>query len=172
MRLWLVPMVYVFGATILGFGLPRLEHELLASYTHGLSVASTQSFLSAVASGMMALTGIVFAIAIVIVQFSAIAYSPRLALLFTKDRTLFHALWRVCRHVHLCAFDSRVDRSRRVRNCAVSFKYCGAHIAHYEHVAVFIFGAAPERSSDHECVADDRSSWPRGHSTHAQATRR
>ena len=85
-------MVYVFGATILGFELPRLEHELLASYTHGLSVASTQSFLSAVASGMMALTGIVFAIAIVIVQFSAIAYSPRLALLFTKDRTLFHAL--------------------------------------------------------------------------------
>jgi hypothetical protein len=33
--------------------------------------------LSAAASGMMALTGIVFAMAFVMVQFSAIAYSPR-----------------------------------------------------------------------------------------------
>jgi len=41
---------------------------------------------------MMALTGIVFAMAFVMVQFSAIAYSPRLVLWFARDRTLFHAL--------------------------------------------------------------------------------
>ena len=41
---------------------------------------------------MMALTGIVFAIGTVMVQFSAIAYSPRLALWLLRDRTLFHAL--------------------------------------------------------------------------------
>ena len=58
----------------------------------GLSVASAQALLSAAASGMMALTGIVFAMAFVMVQFSAIAYSPRLVLWFTRDRMLFHAL--------------------------------------------------------------------------------
>ena len=52
----------------------------MAAYTLGLSVASTQAFLSGAASGMMALTGIVFAIGTVMMQFSAIAYSPRLAL--------------------------------------------------------------------------------------------
>ena len=41
---------------------------------------------------MMALTGIVFAMAFVMVQFSAIAYSPRLVLWFARDRMLFHAL--------------------------------------------------------------------------------
>jgi uncharacterized membrane protein len=41
---------------------------------------------------MMALTAIVFAIAFVVVQFSAVAYSPRLALLFVRDRALFHTL--------------------------------------------------------------------------------
>ena len=41
---------------------------------------------------MMALTGIVFAMAFVMVQFNAIAYSPRLVLWFARDRMLFHAL--------------------------------------------------------------------------------
>ena len=41
---------------------------------------------------MMALTGVVFAMAFVMVQFSAIAYSPRLVLWFARDRTLFHGL--------------------------------------------------------------------------------
>src|SRR6185437_2952207 len=50
------------------------------------------ALLSAAASEMMALTGIVFAMAFVMVQFSAIAYSPRLVLWFARDRTLFHAL--------------------------------------------------------------------------------
>ena len=58
----------------------------------GVAVSSAQAFLSAAASGMMALTGIVFAIAFVMVQFSAIAYSPRLALWFARDQVLFHSL--------------------------------------------------------------------------------
>jgi uncharacterized membrane protein len=40
----------------------------------------------------MALTAIVFAIAMVTVQFSAVAYSPRAGLRFVRDRTLFHTL--------------------------------------------------------------------------------
>ncbi|HRD49627.1 MAG TPA: DUF2254 domain-containing protein, partial [Candidatus Contendobacter sp.] len=90
--LWLIPMLYVGVTTICGLTLPRLEQEYLAAYSHGMSVASAQATLSAIASGMMALTGIVFALAFVMVQFSAIAYSPRLVVWFGRDPVLFHSL--------------------------------------------------------------------------------
>ena len=92
MQPWFIPMFYVSGAVLGGLALPRIEQAYLSGYTISLSVASAQAFLSAAASGMMALTGIVFAMAFVMVQFSAIAYSPRLVLWFARDRTLFHAL--------------------------------------------------------------------------------
>ena len=41
---------------------------------------------------MIALTGIVFTVGLVMVQFSAIAYSPRLVLLLARDPRLFHSL--------------------------------------------------------------------------------
>ena len=92
MRLWLIPMIYVGASVVCGLTLPRIEQEYLASYSLNLSVASAQAYLSAAASGMMALMGIVFAMAFVMVQFSAIAYSPRLVLWFARDHSLFHAL--------------------------------------------------------------------------------
>jgi uncharacterized membrane protein len=92
MRLWFIPMIYVGASVVGGFVLPRLEQAYLAVYTLRISVASAQAYLSAAASGMMALMGIVFAMAFVMVQFSAIAYSPRLVLWFARDRLLFHAL--------------------------------------------------------------------------------
>jgi uncharacterized membrane protein len=92
MSLWLIPMIYVGGSVVCGIMLPRIEQAYLASWTIGLSVASAQAWLSAAASGMMALTGIVFAMAFVMVQFSAIAYSPRLVLWFARDPVLFHSL--------------------------------------------------------------------------------
>ncbi len=90
--MWLIPMIYAAGSMVAGIFLPRLESAYLGSYTLDLSVSSAQAFLSAAASGMMALTGIVFSIAFVMVQFSAIAYSPRLVLWFARDHTLFHSL--------------------------------------------------------------------------------
>src|SRR6267154_132931 len=92
MRLWIIPMIYVGDSVLCGLTLPRLEQAYFASYTFSLSVASAQAVLSAVASGMMALTGVVFAMAFVMVQFSAIAYSPRLVLWFARDYMLFHSL--------------------------------------------------------------------------------
>jgi uncharacterized membrane protein len=92
MRLWLIPFLYAVASLICGFALPRIEHVYLATYTFDLSVTSAQAFLSAVASGMMVLTGIVFSIAFVMVQFSAIAYSPRLVMWFARDPKLFHSL--------------------------------------------------------------------------------
>lgn len=47
---------------------------------------------SAISSGMIALTGIVFSLAIIMVQFSATAYSPRLVLWVARDAVVSHAL--------------------------------------------------------------------------------
>jgi uncharacterized membrane protein len=91
MRLWLIPLGYAIGAMVLGLAMPRIEHAFFLSYAP-FSVSSTQAFLSTVASGMMALTGIVFSVAFVMVQFSAIAYSPRLVMWFARDPRLFHSL--------------------------------------------------------------------------------
>ena len=90
--LWLIPLLYVGVTVVGGLVFPRLEQEYLTAYSHGASVASAQATLSAIASGMMALTGIVFALAFVMVQFSAVAYSPRLVIWFGRDPVLFHAL--------------------------------------------------------------------------------
>ena len=92
MPLWLIPMVYTVASLLAGLTLPRLEHAYLAGYTHEMSAGAALSFFSAVSSGMMALTGIVFAIAFVVVQFSALAYSPRLVVMFAGNPTLFHTL--------------------------------------------------------------------------------
>ena len=81
------------AAVSAGLSLPRLEQAYSRiRYPIEISVGSAQAYLSAAASGMMALTGIVFAMAFVMVQFSAIAYSPRLVLWFARDHMLFHAL--------------------------------------------------------------------------------
>jgi uncharacterized membrane protein len=85
-------MAYTLLSVAAGLALPRLEHVYFASFTHSVSVGSALAFFSSVSSGMMALTGIVFAIAFVVVQFSALAYSPRLVVMFANSPTLYHTL--------------------------------------------------------------------------------
>jgi uncharacterized membrane protein len=92
MQPWMIPLLYVAAAVLCGFVLPRLENQFLEAFTHAVSVASAQAALSAIASGMLALTGIVFALAFVMVQFSAVAYSPRLVMWLSNDPVLFHSL--------------------------------------------------------------------------------
>jgi uncharacterized membrane protein len=92
MRNWLIPTMYAVVALASGLLVPRFEHAYFASYLNDIAVASALAYLSAIASGMMAFTAIVFSIAYVTVQFSAIAYSPRLALWLANDPRLFHAL--------------------------------------------------------------------------------
>ena len=71
MQPWLIPTIYAATSITAGFLVPRLESKFVA-YSLNLSTSSAQAYLSAVASGMMALTGIVFSIAFVLVQFNAI----------------------------------------------------------------------------------------------------
>jgi uncharacterized membrane protein len=89
---WLLPLLYTAASLVCAFILPRIEYAYLPSLGLGFSASSALSVLSAIASGMMALTAIVFSIAFVMVQFSAVTYSPRIALRFASDPLLFHAM--------------------------------------------------------------------------------
>ena len=91
MPLWLIPIIYAAASFFSGITIPRLEQAYFP-YDSGISAASAQAFFAAVASGMIALTGIVFTVGLVMVQFSAIAYSPRIVLLLARDPKLFHSL--------------------------------------------------------------------------------
>src|SRR5580765_985559 len=88
---WLVPLLYAATAILFGFTVPRLAHSYLPGFVSSISVNAAIGIYSAVASGMIALTGIVFSLTFVMVQFSATAYSPRLVLWFAKDPLLAHA---------------------------------------------------------------------------------
>lgn len=92
MPLWLIPMLYVGVTVVCGLVLPQLEQEYLAAYSHGMSVAAALAVLSAIASGLLALIGRVFALAFVMGPFSAVAYSPRLVTWLGRDPVLFHSL--------------------------------------------------------------------------------
>ena len=91
MSVWLLPMRYIAASVVAGFIFPRLEDAYL-DRAHAMSVSVAIAFFSTVASGMMALAGIVFAIAFVVVQFGALAYSPRLTEAYAGSRRQYHVL--------------------------------------------------------------------------------
>jgi uncharacterized membrane protein len=91
-RGWSIPLAYAVVTLTAGMILPRLEHHFLPNLNATLSPAAAMVIYSSIASGMIALTGIVFSLAFVMVQFSASAYSPRLVLWVARDPVVSHAL--------------------------------------------------------------------------------
>ena len=89
---WVIPLLYATGALIVGFTIPRLAYSVLPGFVSTVSVNAAIGIYSAVASGMIALTGIVFSLTFVMVQFSATAYSPRLVLWIARDPVMSHSL--------------------------------------------------------------------------------
>ena len=87
----LVPSLYIAAALALGELVPRAEGErdLLSL---GLDPDSARTILSAEASGMIAFTGLVVSIGVVVVQFGASQYTPRLVSRFTRDPVVKHSL--------------------------------------------------------------------------------
>lgn len=77
---------------IVGASFPRLERHFLPDLVSPMSVSAAMAICSSISSGMIALTGIVFSLAFVMVQFSATAYSPRLVLWVARDSVVSHAL--------------------------------------------------------------------------------
>jgi uncharacterized membrane protein len=89
---WLIPLLYAGGALLLAMSVPRLASGFLPGLVSSISINSAIGIYSSVASGMLALTGIVFSLTFVMVQFSATAYSPRLVLWIASDPVISHAI--------------------------------------------------------------------------------
>ena len=87
----IVPCAYIVAAGVLGELVPRIEgsRDLLSL---GLDADTARTILSSVASGMIAFTGLVVTIAVVVVQFAATQYTPRLVARFRGDPLVKHAL--------------------------------------------------------------------------------
>jgi uncharacterized membrane protein len=90
-KAWFVPLVYAAAALTSGVTIARLANVLLPGFTSTVSANAAIGIYSAIASGMLALTGIVFSLTFVMVQFSATAYSPRLVLWIARDPVISHA---------------------------------------------------------------------------------
>lgn len=89
---WLVPSIYAVCAIIAGLTLPEIESRMVPHLGSDIDVAVAMAMYSSIASGMIALTGIVFSLTFVMVQFSATAYSPRLVIWLSRDPLISHAL--------------------------------------------------------------------------------
>jgi uncharacterized membrane protein len=86
------PLLYAAGAVVIGMALPRFEAAFLPDFTIQVGAGPAIAILSAIASGMLPLTGLVFSLAFVMVQFSATAYSPRLVAWLAGSATMSHSL--------------------------------------------------------------------------------
>lgn len=86
------PVLYAIGAVALGLAVPRLEAAFLPGLSAPVGAGPAMAVLSAIASGTLPLTGLVFSLAFVMVQFSATAYSPRLVSWLASSALMHHSL--------------------------------------------------------------------------------
>jgi uncharacterized membrane protein len=89
---WAIPALYACVSLAVGLTFPRAEGRMFPGLFAEVSVSAAMAFYSAIASGMITLTGIVFSFTFVMVQFSATAYSPRLVQWIARDPVISHAL--------------------------------------------------------------------------------
>jgi uncharacterized membrane protein len=88
---WGIALLYAVAATVAALTLPRLEHYYLPADLSAMSAPVALAICSSITSGMIALTGIVFSLAFVMVQFSAASYSPRIVLWVSRDPVIWHS---------------------------------------------------------------------------------
>jgi uncharacterized membrane protein len=86
------PLTYALAAVAAASAVPRLEARFLPELASPIGASQAIAILSAIASGMLPLTGLVFSLAFVMVQFSATAYSPRLVAWLAGSGMMSHAL--------------------------------------------------------------------------------
>ena len=92
LRAWGISASYTAAALAAGLTLPTVEVRLFPTLVSAVTASEATAIYSAIASGTIALTGIVFSMAFLVVQFTATAYSPRLVQFFARDGLMPHAL--------------------------------------------------------------------------------
>lgn len=90
-NLWLIPSLYLTAALVLGFTVPRWDRSSPVDAV-ALAAPSVQAALSAIATGMITFTGLVFSIVMLILQFGSSAFSTRLMRWFWRAPVVKHAL--------------------------------------------------------------------------------
>jgi uncharacterized membrane protein len=90
--LWVVPAAYIAGALALATVLVRWDESDPVELSSSLSAGSASTALAALGSGMLAFTGFVTSVVLVLVQFGTSEFSPRLVRWLRRDRTLRFAL--------------------------------------------------------------------------------
>jgi uncharacterized membrane protein len=104
-----LPALYLVAAILLGVLMPEIDGARDVEATSGTGIDAARDILSATATGMIAFTGFVVAGLLVVVQFAAGQYSPRLVLWFRRDALIKHAIG-----VFLAAFVYALVALRRI----------------------------------------------------------
>lgn len=92
-RSWLViPSLYVLLAVVLGVLLPQIENTTDSILGMTVDESTSKDLLQSISSGMIGFTGLVVSIAVLVVQFGAGTYTPRLVLWFRRDPLVKHSL--------------------------------------------------------------------------------
>jgi uncharacterized membrane protein len=90
--LWFVPGVYVLGALALSIALVRWDEADPIVLSNAINASSASAALSALGSGMLAFTGFVTSVILLVVQFGTGEFSPRFVAWFNRDPTLRYSL--------------------------------------------------------------------------------
>src|SRR5690606_36143204 len=85
--LWMVPAAYVSGALVLVTVLVRWDEADPVELSTSIDAGSASTALAALGSGMLAFTGFVTSVVLVLVQFGTSEFSPRLVRWLRRDRT-------------------------------------------------------------------------------------
>lgn len=91
--LWFVPILMIFGAAGLAYGLIEVDAhsswELQKKFPRffGVSAEGSRTILSAIAGSTIAIAGVTFSITIVALSLAASQYTPRLLRNFMRDRS-------------------------------------------------------------------------------------
>ena len=92
LKAWGIPALYTAAALAAGLTVPRIEVRVFPGLVSAVTASEATAIYSAIASGTIALTGIVFSLVFLMVQFGATAYSPRIVPLIARDELIPHAL--------------------------------------------------------------------------------
>lgn len=83
---------YIAFALGLGFVVPQVNRWFFPDWTSPVDKATMSTILSAISSGMITLSGLVFSLIFVLVQFGSATYSPRITRIFARSLVLHHSL--------------------------------------------------------------------------------
>lgn len=85
-----IPLLWLLGAVVASVALPAVDRRI--GFDLGITASAATTALGATASGMIALTGFVFSVTLLIVQFGTQALTPRVIPELRRDRLTGHAL--------------------------------------------------------------------------------